>query len=212
MARVVLLAPVLQLLLLARQPPPAGCADLDKPAEVRVPVWPVKRAAVLEGDVVLGGLMMVHEREDQLTCGKIMPQGGIQALECMLFTLDWVNRQPDLFPFALGAYVLDDCDKDTYGLELAVDFIKGEQPLSTAAAESAGSGRALAWARFAFVASASRPHEGAPRPGERRPPPSIDSHTRRRGLCAMPALPLPSPRAAMALVTRVCRHCAYLAG
>ncbi|XP_077509447.1 mangetout isoform X2 [Amblyomma americanum] len=125
MARVVLLAPVLQLLLLARQPPPAGCADLDKPAEVRVPVWPVKRAAVLEGDVVLGGLMMVHEREDQLTCGKIMPQGGIQALECMLFTLDWVNRQPDLFPFALGAYVLDDCDKDTYGLELAVDFIKG---------------------------------------------------------------------------------------
>ncbi|CAN7987127.1 unnamed protein product [Ixodes pacificus] len=89
--------------------------------------WPVKRAVVLDGDVVLGALMMVHEREDRLTCGRIMPQGGIQALECMLFTLDWVNQQPDILPgFNLGAYVLDDCDKDTYGLEQAVDFIKGE--------------------------------------------------------------------------------------
>lgn len=90
--------------------------------------WPVKRAAVIEGQVVLGGLMMVHEREDSLTCGRIMPQGGIQALECMLYTLDWVNEQSNLLPgFNLGAYVLDDCDKDTYGLEQAVDFIKGER-------------------------------------------------------------------------------------
>jgi len=29
-------------------------------------------------------------------------------------------------PLKLGAYVLDDCDKDTYGLQQAVDFIKGE--------------------------------------------------------------------------------------
>ncbi|KAH8040012.1 hypothetical protein HPB51_009268 [Rhipicephalus microplus] len=115
MARVVLLAPVLLLLV----PPPAECAA----SAAGVPVWPVKRAVVVEGDVMLGGLMMVHEREDRLTCGPIMPQGGIQALECMLFTLDWVNRQG--YPFSLGAYVLDDCDKDTYGLEQAVDFIKG---------------------------------------------------------------------------------------
>jgi hypothetical protein len=25
----------------------------------------------------------------------------------------------------IGAHILDDCDKDTYGLEMAVDFIKG---------------------------------------------------------------------------------------
>ncbi|KAH9376501.1 hypothetical protein HPB48_006586 [Haemaphysalis longicornis] len=120
MARVVLLAPVLVLVVGG---PPASAAS----GVPGVPDWPVKRAAAVEGDVVLGGLMMVHEREDNLTCGPIMPQGGIQALECMLFTLDWVNRQPDLLPFSLGAYVLDDCDKDTYGLEQAVDFIKGEQ-------------------------------------------------------------------------------------
>ncbi|KAH6932178.1 hypothetical protein HPB50_003489 [Hyalomma asiaticum] len=128
MARVVLLAPVL-LLLLVRPPPPADgavAAAASAASAAGVPVWPVKRAAVVEGDVMLGGLMMVHEREDRLTCGPIMPQGGIQALECMLFTLDWVNRQG--YPFSLGAYVLDDCDKDTYGLEQAVDFIKGEPP------------------------------------------------------------------------------------
>ncbi|XP_030388138.1 metabotropic glutamate receptor 2 [Scaptodrosophila lebanonensis] len=86
--------------------------------------WPVKHAAVLEGDVILGGLMMVHSREDSITCGPIMPQGGIQALEAMLYTLDQVNKQQLLPNITLGAHLLDDCDKDTYGLEMAVDFIK----------------------------------------------------------------------------------------
>lgn len=87
--------------------------------------WPVKHAAEVPGDLILGGLMMVHEREDSITCGPIMPQGGIQALETMLYTLDVINSQPQR-PFTLGAHILDDCDKDTYGLEMAVDFIKGE--------------------------------------------------------------------------------------
>lgn len=86
--------------------------------------WPVKLSAEVPGDVILGGLMMVHEREDSVTCGPIMPQGGIQALETMLYTLDVINSQPQR-PFTLGAHILDDCDKDTYGLEMAVDFIKG---------------------------------------------------------------------------------------
>jgi len=90
--------------------------------------WPVKREAVVEGDLVLGGLMMVHEREDIHTCGPVMPQGGIQALETMLFTLDVLNRDPKKIPnVSIGAHILDDCDKDTYGLEMAVDFIKGRR-------------------------------------------------------------------------------------
>lgn len=88
--------------------------------------WPVKHSAVVEGDVILGGLMMVHSREDTITCGPIMPQGGIQALEVMLFTLDRINESGLLPNISLGAHILDDCDKDTYGLEMAVDFIKGE--------------------------------------------------------------------------------------
>ena len=43
-------------------------------------VWPVKRAAEIEGgDLVVGGLHMVHEREEGLTCGPVMPQGGLQG-------------------------------------------------------------------------------------------------------------------------------------
>ncbi|CAH1156098.1 unnamed protein product [Phaedon cochleariae] len=89
--------------------------------------WPVKKEAVVEGDLILGGLMMVHEREDTVTCGPVMPQGGIQALEAMLYTLDRINlgKTPHLPGIRLGAHILDDCDKDTYGLEMAVDFIKG---------------------------------------------------------------------------------------
>lgn len=89
--------------------------------------WPVKKEAVVEGDLILGGLMMVHEREDSVTCGPIMPQGGIQALEAMLYTLDVLNSgKHHILPnIKLGAHILDDCDKDTYGLEMAVDFIKG---------------------------------------------------------------------------------------
>ena len=41
--------------------------------------WPLKRVSEMEGNIILGGLMMVHEREDNITCGPIMPQGGIQV-------------------------------------------------------------------------------------------------------------------------------------
>ncbi|XP_046460552.1 metabotropic glutamate receptor 2-like [Daphnia pulex] len=88
--------------------------------------WPAKKAADMEGDLILGGLMMIHERQDDITCGPVMPQGGIQALETMLFTIDQIN--PNLSStagFTIGAHILDDCDKDTYGLEQAVAFIKG---------------------------------------------------------------------------------------
>lgn len=88
--------------------------------------WPVKKVAEVQGDLTLGGLMMVHEREDKKICGPIMPQGGIQALESMLHTIDYVNSREDILPgITLGAYILDDCDKDTYGLEQSIDFIKG---------------------------------------------------------------------------------------
>ncbi|XP_049694111.2 metabotropic glutamate receptor 2 [Helicoverpa armigera] len=88
--------------------------------------WPIKREAVIEGELVLGGLMMVHERSDNMTCGPVMPQGGVQALETMLYTLDIINNELRLIPgVTVGAHILDDCDKDTYGLEMAVDFIKG---------------------------------------------------------------------------------------
>lgn len=99
----------------------------ENSTKVSTPVnqWPVKHSVVMEGDIVLGGLMMVHEREDTITCGPVMPQGGIQALEAMLYTLDRLNGEEIVPGVKIGAHILDDCDKDTYGLEMAVDFIKG---------------------------------------------------------------------------------------
>ena len=44
--------------------------------------WPMKKAAEVEGDLILGGLMMIHERQDDITCGPVMPQGGIQVNFC----------------------------------------------------------------------------------------------------------------------------------
>ncbi|KAK6618447.1 hypothetical protein RUM43_013640 [Polyplax serrata] len=94
------------------------------------PNWPVKHSAEMNGELILGGLMMVHEREDTITCGPIMPQGGVQALETMLYTLDVINAMGILPNITMGAHILDDCDKDTYGLEMAVDFIKGKSTLT----------------------------------------------------------------------------------
>lgn len=98
----------------------------DNSSHETEPQWPVKHSAVVEGDLVLGGLMMVHEREDNVTCGPVMPQGGVQALEAMLYTLDKLNDRGIVPGVKIGAHILDDCDKDTYGLEMAVDFIKGK--------------------------------------------------------------------------------------
>ena len=48
-------------------------------------------------------------------------------METMLYTIDHINAVARILPkgVSLGAHVLDDCDTDTYGLEQAVDFIKG---------------------------------------------------------------------------------------
>lgn len=62
----------------------------------------------------------------QLANFNLLYRFTVKALETMLFTIDRIN--PDLWSsrgFTLGAHILDDCDKDTYGLEQAVAFIKG---------------------------------------------------------------------------------------
>jgi hypothetical protein len=43
----------------------------------------------------------------------------------MLYTIDRINAELTM-NLTLGAHVLDDCDQDTHGLEMAVDFIKGK--------------------------------------------------------------------------------------
>merc|ERR1711962_449695 len=105
--------------------PDDSSALLDSTKQQRF-TWPYKVTAIMDGEITLGGLHMIHERNARLTCGPIMAQGGIQAMETMLFTIDHINKQDWWIKnITLGALVLDDCDTDTYGLEQALDFIKG---------------------------------------------------------------------------------------
>ena len=60
-------------------------------------VWPYRDyVAVVEGNVSIGGLMMVQERDERLVCGKIMPQGGVQATEAMMYTIQRYKIQINL--------------------------------------------------------------------------------------------------------------------
>ena len=89
--------------------------------------WPYRdQVASIAGNITLGGLMMVHERDEKMICGKIMPQGGLQATETMLYTIQKVNEMQIIPGVTLGARIKDDCDRDIYGLEQSVDFIRGK--------------------------------------------------------------------------------------
>ena len=61
--------------LLAQSDSPQAAAAVEGGAAA----WPLRRVAEVAGDVVVGGLHMIHERNAGLTCGPIMPQGGVQV-------------------------------------------------------------------------------------------------------------------------------------
>ena len=49
--------------------------------------WPMRELiSEIEGNITLGGLMMVHERDEEMICGKIMPQGGLQVNTHCIFS------------------------------------------------------------------------------------------------------------------------------
>jgi metabotropic X receptor len=110
--------------------PPHKTTGVDRMTVFHTPkgnfTWPYReQVAIIEGNITLGGLMMVHERDERLICGKIMPQGGLQATEMMIFTVRKINELNLIPGVRLGARIKDDCDRDIYGLEQSVDFIRG---------------------------------------------------------------------------------------
>ena len=46
----------------------------SKESEASIIQWPVNRMVEISGDLVIGGLHMIHERDDRWVCGAIMPQ------------------------------------------------------------------------------------------------------------------------------------------
>ena len=70
---------------------------------------------------------MVHDRNNELICGDIFPEAGIQPLEMMIFALDLINQNfSHLLPgIKLGGIFVDDCDRDTVGVERSLEFVQG---------------------------------------------------------------------------------------
>ncbi|XP_006820959.1 metabotropic glutamate receptor 3-like [Saccoglossus kowalevskii] len=79
-----------------------------------------------DGDLIIGGLFPVHEKgENDIPCGPINANRGIQRLEAMLFAIDRINDDPTLLPgIKIGANILDTCSRDTYALEQSLEFIR----------------------------------------------------------------------------------------
>nr|QVK45749.1 G protein-coupled receptor [Proales similis] len=103
-------------------------------------------------DIYIGGLFPVHApkymREDtgenaepkeaetyadhfmsryflnEVGCGEIKKERGIQRLEAMLFAIDLINNRSDLLPnLKLGTKIYDTCDRDTIALDRTIKFI-----------------------------------------------------------------------------------------
>ena len=60
----------------------------------------------MDGEITLGGLHMIHERNAALICGPIMAQGGIENFQYLNFSLRiqtklqlWPLIKSELLPF-----------------------------------------------------------------------------------------------------------------
>ena len=58
---------------------PTTSSVVSESLQQQQPSWPFKRVAEIPGDIVIGGLHMVHEREDQKVCGPVMIGNTITA-------------------------------------------------------------------------------------------------------------------------------------
>ncbi|XP_041479569.1 metabotropic glutamate receptor 8-like [Lytechinus variegatus] len=91
--------------------------------------WPSNHAVRIDGDIIIGGLLRVHQSSDKHVCGQLLQQLGIQSVEAMLYTLDKINNGSILPGFTLGLLAFDDCSHEAYSLEQSVKFVRLDQDL-----------------------------------------------------------------------------------
>ncbi|XP_046635504.1 metabotropic glutamate receptor 2-like isoform X2 [Daphnia pulicaria] len=80
-----------------------------------------------DGDIMLGALFPIHAKGSSPEgCGSLQGDDGIQPLEALHYTLDQINRDPNLLPnITLGVLAFDSCDNIVNALDQCLDFIKG---------------------------------------------------------------------------------------
>ncbi|XP_071805460.1 metabotropic glutamate receptor 2-like [Asterias amurensis] len=100
-------------------------SQLPYPSPSEFDEGPVEVLTAFEpGDVLLGGLFMVHQAANGDTCGALASQMGIQALETMLYMVDFINNSTFLPGFKLGVRALDDCNQESMSLEQSLQFVQ----------------------------------------------------------------------------------------
>ncbi|XP_014681855.1 PREDICTED: metabotropic glutamate receptor 3-like [Priapulus caudatus] len=88
--------------------------------------WPLQRMANISGDVFIGVMVPIHERDDRLgQCGRLQGEDGIQLLEAVIYAVNEINDNTDLLPgFTLGMLALDTCSSESYALKEAIRLIR----------------------------------------------------------------------------------------
>ncbi|EDO25513.1 predicted protein, partial [Nematostella vectensis] len=75
-----------------------------------------------DGDVILGCLISVREKESYDKCGKFF-EAGISRAESVIYVIDKINEDPALLPgIKLGYDIRDYCDSPALAMQHAYDF------------------------------------------------------------------------------------------
>lgn len=83
------------------------------------------KTIVMEGDINLGVILSVNEREELDSCGdRLRETGAVQFVEGVIYAVNRVNADPDLLPHStLGVVIVDDCTKAVTALARALQFL-----------------------------------------------------------------------------------------
>lgn len=92
------------------------------------------------GDVILGGLFLLHYSTDEGHCGDLFPI-GLGHVEAMVFAINKVNDNPKLLPnVTLGYDIRDYCEIITKAMKHSYDFVRRNEMVLHANNGSCNSG------------------------------------------------------------------------
>ena len=85
----------------------------------------VQQQAQKPGDVVLGGLFLIHYSETGNQCQDFFSI-GLGHVEAMVFAIDRINKDPSLLPnVTLGYHIHDYCESAVMAMRYAYEFVRG---------------------------------------------------------------------------------------
>ena len=88
-----------------------------------------RKRALKDGDVILGGLLYVHNPTDvQNSCGELSAK-YLGYAEAMIFAIEKVNNDSNLLPnISLGYDIRDFCYSSALAMKIAYDFVRDADP------------------------------------------------------------------------------------